>query len=282
MFATITQDNRLDLGVISLEEGDNEIALQPMKSGDPVSIDKLPVNETETFVNLTQYDPSTLFYLRFNYLLPDGSQLMTRQYGDNSVSRKGEEIFSNSVTVNYLPDNKKNLKDWTFRPGEDTNITKVGFILNNPSCQKNDLTDCEGTTLENVSITQYFQIEPVLIRENIDSENFGSKNIDFTKKNDSYYDLKLVSDQDFQILILNQLYHPGWQMKVNGKQIEDHFLVNSYANGWILKQKGELNIELEFIPDKSYKISQVISGLSIAILSIFFIYRTWKARNGKN
>ncbi len=282
MFASITQDNRLDLGVISLEEGNNEIALQPMKSGEPVNIDKLPVNEKETFVNLTQYDPSTLFYLRFNYLLPDGSQLMTRQYGDNSVSRKGKEIYSNSVTVNFARENKNNLKEWTFRPGEDTNITKVGFILKNPSCQKNDLTDCQGTTLENVSITQYFQIEPVLIRENTNSENFGSKNIDYTKNNDSYYQLKFVNDQDFQILALNQLYHPGWQMKVNGKQVEDHFLVNSYANGWILKQKGELNIELEFIPDRSYKISQVIAGLSVAALSIFFFYRSWKARYGKN
>jgi hypothetical protein len=46
-----------------------------------------------------------------------------------------------------------------------------------------------------------------------------------------------------KVLRLNQTYHDGWNAYINNKKIENHILVNNWANGWILDDtKGDIKI----------------------------------------
>lgn len=276
----VNADKRLDLGTINLVDGDNEIALPPINTGQIISYDNYVVGDEVTSVNLENYDPSSFFYMHFNHQLPVGSNLIINQYHDNSVVRDNKKIAFNSFPLKPGIVERKELREWIINPNEDSSKTSLEFQFWNPSCFD---VFCSKTALNDITIEKYLRIDPVLVENNTQTDaELRSISVNYSKINDSYYVAEIFNEKGSFILNLNQLYHPGWQLKIDGGIIPEHILVNSYANGWIINHTGKIQAEFVFKPDLYYKLSQFVSGISVLILSGIFFYKYLKGTNGKN
>lgn len=99
--------------------------------------------------------------------------------------------------------------------------------------------------------------------EKIKSEN-GKLNyqIDFIKKESNCISLNVNTNKE-SLLVLSELYYPGWNVYVNGKK-QNIFEVNQILKGTILT-KGESRVEFKFEPMTVYM------GLTFAMISIAII-----------
>ncbi|MEM2950628.1 MAG: discoidin domain-containing protein [Nitrososphaeria archaeon] len=63
------------------------------------------------------------------------------------------------------------------------------------------------------------------------------------------------------ILVLLENYSQSWKLRVNGKLTSetDHFIVNSYANGWIVKETGNLTLNIYYETQETLKLSVIAS-----------------------
>ncbi len=99
---------------------------------------------------------------------------------------------------------------------------------------------------------------------------------DFQAKKADYFTYSVLLNQDNQTVVLNQSYDSGWlAYKVNannwvnrhfpflfGQKINDHFLINNWANGW--KVNGNGNIIIIFWP-------QYLEFFGFALLILSFL-----------
>lgn len=80
------------------------------------------------------------------------------------------------------------------------------------------------------------------------------------------------------LLVFNNSYNPGWELKVNDKVLASkrHFVANGYANGFSIEDKGDLMVKLYFRPEqtlsRSLYISKIAITLSLIILFGYLIY----------
>lgn len=74
-----------------------------------------------------------------------------------------------------------------------------------------------------------------------------------------------------RILVLNQSYHPGWRLR--GVEAERHFVANGFANGWIMRGRGEVEVEIYFGPEKLYRICLAFSLACLAVVLGLFARR---------
>ena len=66
------------------------------------------------------------------------------------------------------------------------------------------------------------------------------------------------------MLVLGENYNPDWKASIDGKALENHYVVNGYANGWYIEETGEHDIVVEFFP-------QTILHLSVAVSALFLL-----------
>ncbi len=72
------------------------------------------------------------------------------------------------------------------------------------------------------------------------------------------------SNDNKNLLIYYQSFHPGWKAYANGQELQEHVLINNWANGWVLDQNQSAKISIVFWP-------QYLEYLGFALLVITFI-----------
>ncbi|WP_018294662.1 YfhO family protein [Mariprofundus ferrooxydans] len=82
-----------------------------------------------------------------------------------------------------------------------------------------------------------------------------------------------VTTNDSAFLVLNNTYHPGWRVFINGKAAEPA-KVNRVFQGVFLKGSGNHNIEFKFQPT-GLIILLATPYLLLIILTVFYIRREW-------
>lgn len=70
------------------------------------------------------------------------------------------------------------------------------------------------------------------------------------------------------LLILNTAFSPHWTAKIGNKALNDHFVANGYANGWLVNATGPMNLTIEFTPQNYYVISFTGPAVSLVLFSI--------------
>ena len=65
--------------------------------------------------------------------------------------------------------------------------------------------------------------------------------------------------------MFNETYNPFW--KIKGEDFE-HFMINGYANAWLVDKKGSFDLALEYRLQKYFFFGAVVSatGLIFAIV----------------
>ncbi len=91
--------------------------------------------------------------------------------------------------------------------------------------------------------------------------------IEFKRLDNTYYKVKVTDSRGPFLLVFSENYHPRWQAKIDGKTLgkAQHFQVNNYANGWLIDNKGNFEISIEFLTQKFFYCGLAISTLTVLI-----------------
>src|SRR3989338_644797 len=68
--------------------------------------------------------------------------------------------------------------------------------------------------------------------------------ISFEKISPRNYKVRVIGSRGNFILVLTNTYSDLWKAKTDGKSVQNHFLVNGFANGWLVEREGDFYIDL--------------------------------------
>jgi hypothetical protein len=83
------------------------------------------------------------------------------------------------------------------------------------------------------------------------------------------------------LLALSTAFDTRWEAVVEGGVVNDHFAVDTYANGWTVSGSGEMTIRIDYGPQESYQAAILISiGSILVVLAVLVIeqVRTYRTR----
>lgn len=107
------------------------------------------------------------------------------------------------------------------------------------------------------------------------SEVNSARVIEYEKLSPTRYRATVTSDQPF-MLSFAEAYHRLWIASVSGKEYPSVPL-NSIGNGFWIEDTGELEIIIEFKPQRWFYWGAVISGLAV-FCSFAFLFWNWKRK----
>ena len=106
--------------------------------------------------------------------------------------------------------------------------------------------------------------------------------INYEKINPASYLVTVKAAEEPFILFFNERYHPMWRLLEKGSSgellnyqfaNENHFIIDGYANGWVINKNGDFDLVLEFLPQKLFKKGVFIS--SAGLISVLAIISYW-------
>ena len=69
--------------------------------------------------------------------------------------------------------------------------------------------------------------------------------ITFTKISPTKYIVNIRESKDSYVLILNNTFDESWKIKIDNQIVNKHFMINGFANGWLIDKKGDYDIEIK-------------------------------------
>lgn len=85
------------------------------------------------------------------------------------------------------------------------------------------------------------------------------------KQDPTEYKLKITGNDKPFILVFSESYDSRWQAFVNDDRISDtnHFLVNGYANAWLVDKEGNYDMEISYSLQKKFDFSWYVSAITL-------------------
>ena len=102
----------------------------------------------------------------------------------------------------------------------------------------------------------------------------------YTKINPTKYAIDIGKlDKDY-VLVFNSRYNGLWELYNDNFQnddnfVQDHFIVDGYANGWLIKKGRSQNLVLVYKPQDWYEKGKMISLISVLILLTMLGYNSY-------
>ncbi len=66
----------------------------------------------------------------------------------------------------------------------------------------------------------------------------------FNKISNDHYKLEVKQATNSFILVFNNTFDKSWQAKINNQVIDKHFVVNGFANGWLIEKNGDYAMDI--------------------------------------
>ncbi len=242
---------------------------------------------------IENYDPQAEYIISFDYFIKKGSGVEVSIESNNSLIKSGEIIsdywhiirpeaydfdqkhFSNTVKLNSTT--KSATLFLKVRPWNDCESI---FQKDKKKCKDSNIKRAYDRTTEvlikNINVTRKLVDEPVLIRTS-PQQNISLPEVHFHKISNTSYTVEVKNAVSPYILVLSELFDPGWQVFTDtGEKVsQNHFLINSYANGWQIQKKGTYRLIVRFVPQDLLIPTEIISGFFL-VLGILFI--GWRLR----
>lgn len=195
------------------------------------------------------------YHLSFYYKNYDKHPL---SYNIEFIDDEGNTIEGISELVNVSQDWEK--VDVYFSAKSD----KANLYFIN---QSNNVEQLMG--IDNVGFDEIF-LAPNSIVIDDDTETKIEK-IEFEKINPTKYTAKINTDSPYYLNLMES-FHDDWVVKKDGKIISDknnHYLLNGYANSWLISETGEYEITIEYKRQDILTILYIISIVGIIIGIIY-------------
>ncbi|MEK7572844.1 MAG: hypothetical protein AAB531_00310 [Patescibacteria group bacterium] len=137
-----------------------------------------------------------------------------------------------------------------------------------------------GTSFELRNITVIKSFTPlVVLSRTVSVTNRNTPDIHFQKINPTKYVVRIAHASYPYILSFQEAYNRGWKAYIadsNSFPEEDHFEINGYANAWLIKQKGDYNIIVEYYPQRSFYIGIAISTATLFSYMVFYLFKKYE------
>ncbi len=137
-----------------------------------------------------------------------------------------------------------------------------------------------------------FSVESVEITPAFQSKTIRAPTLSFESINPTRWRVHVADAQSPYFLVFSETFHPGWRAYItpptnqlsavvepqrwyeqssvlsalldgSKAQVEDHFLVNGFANSWFVQQAGTYDIVIEFAPQRMYEAGWIVSFLTL-------------------
>jgi hypothetical protein len=290
----------IKLAGIRLAKGVHEISFsQPqrnnliLEAGDiDLTSDKDPIAS----FNIFPFDPYASYEVSFDYWIKKGSRFDLFISSDNDVlEENGPKPYFNksfindgynndfqSATVFYSPRDGSNSNKTIFKAEPFSFCPKQKFsFMPSPCDDETEKKLFEKTTeviLRNISVKKVFDNKMFLLAA--DNQMVGRvPSISYSKIDPTEYRVHVEGAENPFTLILSELYFAGWEARLaDGTKIEEnkHFLVNSYANGWMIDRLGNYDLILKFAPQNLLDVGKKISVLSLFFVIAFLGFKLFK------
>lgn len=155
-----------------------------------------------------------------------------------------------------------------FQPKENTSQVGVFFL----SFQR---TPGETINLfDDVRVERAFT-NPMTLKLAKDQEvKTNSPEISFEKINSSKYQITVAKATQPFFLVFSESFHSQWKPSIEA----DQFLVNGFANGWLIKKQGDYKFNIEFSQQKIYYFSIGVSLAALFLTMGYLGYMKFKSR----
>jgi len=199
------------------------------------------------------YTPTKKY--RFEIKVSQGDQFLRMYIKDMEGKRKGKSdyLFGQDETdvvqaFSYQP------YSYLYYPSTGSKES-VLYLCNN---------NLNPPVIDDFKIYEIFSPNIVSLKT-ISSKNLGKPNIKFEKIDNISYKISVEEAKEPFILMFNETYNPFW--KIKGEDFE-HFMINGYANAWLVDKKGSFDLALEYRLQKYFFFGAVVSatGLIFAIV----------------
>lgn len=197
--------------------------------------------------------------------------------GENPDARW--EIYTESgdyQSLNVTRDNAAQMIQ--FKTVKKTNFAALSFRLNGAK------TNWQLDQVDLIGPINFAALRDAYLFQKIDSAPVLSTAIDFRVQqlSSSHYQIKFKNIAHNYYLTLGTNFHPDWQATINHKPIKDHFLINGWANGWYIKDKGNFIIDLQFKPELIFQKTKWVSLGWMVLLISLTIFSLLKIKNTNN
>lgn len=104
----------------------------------------------------------------------------------------------------------------------------------------------------------------------------GGESVELDEVNPTFYRMSIQSTQPF-ILVFNEGYDQGWVADVNGEEYKP-FNVFGFANGYLIVETGDLEITIEYEPQKWFYYGSMMSAITFIACLIYLTYNWTRSK----
>ncbi len=290
-----SQDDTMSLGMFWLDKGEHEVILAMPESINLVSGEELfslASSQPATVLDVAPLVPGSRLTLKMSYLIEKGERFESRfvQDIDNEETRENYSYSHSNIRKDKYEHGWQNFEtELGVYAGATTGQLKlIAFPFNFcPQSKIKLLDNCDKksysskfdkTTLVNVTnltVTRQFTNQLFLTTQS-SSKHPTAPDITTTKVNPAKYILDIKNATSPFVLVMNQIYHPGWTAEIENEPLPlSHMLVDGYANGWEIAKKGNYRLILTFIPQTILAQSRAISLLAFSTIVLVVLINTY-------
>lgn len=279
------KNDNLNNSDIFFEKGVHEIALS-VNTSDENSIvlnkeEVVGINEDNEYGWIIDVPDEPVEYkLSFDYKFISGDEFQISF--EQNIDSENSKIFSQKIS------NNENNKDWknyktTFTTSNGTEEGWFSFDKAvNKQCRKSVFNEsCVEVvpkySVEIRNLLLEYNSTPEVVLENTNALIHIDKPQTITlfeKINPAKYVVHVKkTDKIPEMLVFSELYSSEWKAEYSdGIKLpdEDHFLVNVYANGWLIDREGNYEITISYASQKMLEVGKTISLYS-TIIGICFV-----------
>lgn len=208
---------------------------------------------------------------------------MIQSYSSQLYNLLGVKYIISSLKLDEIDpgidlSNYSKLKTPCFNVYENKNPLPLAFVVHKARILNNE-TESYSQVAEDYDPANIVVLEkiPNAIESNITENNgeiiFGKNNsldnVSIKKKGNNYFSV-LVTTKDDGILVLNDVYYPGWKVFIDGKPAD--LLKTNFTFKGVYVSSGTHFVEFKFLPTSFF------IGLSFSIISVFIVILSflWK------
>lgn len=256
----------------------------------------------EAALPIQNFDPYSTYFISFDYYVRSGAQPKVSLLQNNDKLVNGKRVpradhIGLLPVDNYWFDYRKYAIIVAPDPTADSALIYFSVDpwndcdqifnqgLKHLKCNDPEFKKLFDRTSEvhfkNIKVTKSFLDDP-LLRKVVDVVSTSSlPMIEFTKIDQTKYLVSIKNAKNPFLLVFSELFNADWRVYPvdNLEEIRNiwvtwgrksilsdkHLLVNGYANGWYIDQKGDYNLILEYWPQRLLYIGFFISGISLVL-----------------
>lgn len=256
---TLRRDGQYSFGSFNLEKGLHE--MQVLTQGqDNLAVQDTNLNE----FSISDFDPFAKYEISFEYTMTENKRKKLTASQDN------EQIRNNQPTPFYVRDlgpnqsNSFNSYRDILEPKNTTSSLKIYFSPEPSS----------DIVIKNMSIKKIINPSITLIRK-VETDLQKKPELTYIKISPTQYIIHIKNSQNPFSLVYSSTFNAGWEIIYpDGTKANNHFLANSFANGWLIEQLGEYDLILKYTLQDGLNTDSLVSLISFTIgtLVIFKIF----------